>query len=377
MAYEIVSYRPNCDNQIAQLQRHHWGTNIERNAAYFRWKYRDNPFSNQPLVYLAFFGGRLVAMRGMFETLWQVDSEGCRHGLPYADDLVVAPEHRNQGVVGALMQFALNDLAKRGFAYTVSLSAGPITFISSLAAGWRCAGSFLPARLEMTPPTGTGHLRALARRMPLLRRVPMLRQIDRRLRERRSSRGFRSLDQVGGRRTGSVWLSQEPRPEAMAALVSRLPWDGRIRHVRSADYYAWRFRNPMHEYRFLFHEGDGLTGYLVLQRSTSDAGDPDHINIADWEGVDTRVRDELLRTALDEGHFSRVTAWTATAADSTQQLLVGHGFVPHSRATIKHRSEGMLVRRRGDDSGAPWTLGTRAVVDIGQWDLRMLYSMAA
>jgi hypothetical protein len=46
----------------------------------------------------------------------------------------------------------------------------------------------------------------------------------------------------------------------MADLVRRLGHDGRLRHVRDERYLAWRYRNPLYEYRFLVRESDRLEG---------------------------------------------------------------------------------------------------------------------
>jgi hypothetical protein len=164
----------------------------------------------------------------------------------------------------------------------------------------------------------------------------------------------------------------------MAALVARLPWDGRIRHVRDAAYFSWRFQNPFREYRFLYWDGDGLQGYLVLQRSTSDRGTPHKTNIIDWEGTDDRVRAALLETALACGGFRRLHAWTVGAREATRSLLYAHGFEAFARPDVKLPSQGLLVRRL--DPGPPparWPLGSRDLLRIENWDLRMLYTTAS
>jgi hypothetical protein len=126
----------------------------------------------------------------MSGTSWQVDDDASRHVLPYADDMVVAPEHRNRGLVTLIMKKAFDDLAQRGFPFAISLSAGPVTYVASLALGWRSAGSFEPVRREapersLQRPKSRAH--ALAARMPLLRRFASM------LRVRRSRELFQNL----------------------------------------------------------------------------------------------------------------------------------------------------------------------------------------
>lgn len=371
MGYEIVPYAPEFDAQIAEVQRHLWSRDLARNTAYLRWKYAENPFFDETLIRLVLSGGRVVAMRGMFGTRWQVDRAESCHLLPATDDLVVAPEHRNRGLASRVMKATTDDAARRGFPFVVSLSAGRITFVTSLATGSRSAGSFGPVELGQTPSPQLERVRMLAGRMPLLPRV------HRALRSLYLGGPFRRLDREGNRYAGPVRLSGKPRPDAMAELVARLPWDGRIRHVRTAAYFDWRFRNPIHDYRFLFWDEDRLRGYLVLQRYLSDRSNSGRVNIADWEASDERVHAGLLEAALTWGRFRRVHAWTATASELTRSLLRARGFEPLQAEGVRSRSEGLLVRRLGEGPGTePWVLGSRDVLKIENWDLRMLYSMA-
>jgi hypothetical protein len=189
---------------------------------------------------------------------------------------------------------------------------------------------------------------------------------------------FNSLDRAAAHLPKGVSLSRAPRPQEMAQLVARLPWDGRIRHVRDADYFRWRFRNPLNEYRFLFSDEGGLRGYLVLQRYLSDRFDKGCVNIADWEAADDGVRVSLLEAALQWGRFGRTHVWTTSVGEPVRTLLRDRGFQPAESDGVRSQSKGLLVRRLGDArANEPSTLGSRDPAHIANWDLRMLYSMAA
>lgn len=371
MAYEIIPYTPEFDPQIAQLQTHLWSTDQARNAAYLRWKYADNPFLNESLIQLALFNGRVVAMRGMFGAMWQVDDTATRHLVPSSDDFVVAPQHRNRGVASQMTKASLRDASERGFPFVVSLSAGPVTFINSLAAGWRSPGTY----------QSVWRSTAWSRRLQRLRHRALQTRWSRHftgtLNALRPGGPFAHLDHAADI-SGRLSLSRDPRPQEMAALVGRLPWDGRIRHVRDADYFSWRFGNPLNDYRFLFWNDGELRGYLVLQRYVSDRYDPGCVNIADWEASDEAVQTALLETALRCGRFARIHAWTVSLGEPVRTLLHDHGFEAIEPAGIRTRSRGLLVRRLADTPrDARWMLGSRDLLNITDWDLRMLYSMAA
>src|SRR5262245_31682246 len=130
-SYRVVPFSPEHESLVAQLQRHLWNPDVQLNAAYLRWKYFDNPYFREPLLYLAFTGDRLIGMRGAMGTRWEVGHPVERHTLPYADDLVIDPAFRGRGLHGIIMRFALDDLARRGYRYVINLSAGHVTRLLS------------------------------------------------------------------------------------------------------------------------------------------------------------------------------------------------------------------------------------------------------
>ena len=122
-------------------------------------------------------------------------------------------------------------------------------------------------------------------------------------------------------------MARDARPDAMAELVEGLATDGRIRHVRDAEYFAWRFRNPLHEYRSCTRGTRRLTGYLALRRARSERFDRVGVYLADWEAGDIRTKQALLDAAIRWGGFSHMVAWSATLPDDTRRLLHEAGFV--------------------------------------------------
>jgi GNAT superfamily N-acetyltransferase len=376
VSYDIVPYARGLEPDVVRLLRQFY-PDAASSAAYLRWKYAENPYVDETILHLAVHRGRVVAMRGMFGAVWQVDGEPTRHLFPCADDFVIAPEHRNRGMARLILDAASEDGARRGHRFALSLSAGPVTFVSSLAAGWRSAGSYRPVLRSQPSSAPIVWIRRVVSES--LHQTGMRGAVDRVQRSlKRYLRGpFDRFDRAP-LHDGNISIARAPRLHDMVALIDRLPWDGRIRHVRDPAYFAWRFRNPMREYRFLFWDDGGLQGYLVLQRSLSDPFDQDLVNIADWEAADEHIAAELLRASLDRGRFGRVQAWGATVAPPRQAALDFHGFTAADQGGIRARSHGLLVRKLGEPGGEQrWRLGSRDLLQITDWDLRMIYSMSA
>jgi hypothetical protein len=160
----------------------------------------------------------------------------------------------------------------------------------------------------------------------------------------------------------------------MAALVDGLGHDGRIRHVRDAAFLNWRYRHPLHEYRFLYHHRVGqMTGYLALRRHRSARHMWGRADIVDWEAVDEQVAAGLLARAIEWGSFTDLRSWTVTLPEARTRLLAESGFVPRTGRRSRG-TPGILVRGTGDaDSG--WLLRDRPLLDLAQWDVRQIFSM--
>jgi len=369
MSYELVRYQPEHKSQLIELQTHLWSPQRALNAAYFEWKYERNPYVESPLIYLAMYRGRAVGMRGFFGVRWEAGAPSQRLTALYADDMVIVPEHRQRGLMAVIMNSAFEDLAKRPYDFAFNLSAGAVTLRSSLAMGWRSAGWMRPMRWRTVPTALSGRLRQLLRKAP-----PAARSLGRVGVGR--GRSFESEPPFDPARLDpAVSVGDAPRSSEMAELVARLGSAGRISHVRDQEYFEWRFRNPLSRYRFVYWDEARLEGYLVLQEYTSEFGDRESVNIVDWEASDSAIREGLLRSAVAVARGRRLSTWTATLPEATVGLLADYGFAAE-REPPEAAPPSVIVRALAFDKlQAGWMLGGLPFLDLGSWDLRMLFSM--
>ncbi len=332
--YEIVRYRPEFRAQILEIQTHLWSSDLAVNSTYLKWKHEQNPYLDAPLIYVALSEGRVVGMRGMYGSRWQI-GEPCQTLLGVCGgDMVVAPEHRRRGLFRKINTVAMDDLARMNHSYAFNFSAAPITFHGSLRTGWRPVGPFRTVCRQSGEPPARQRERG--------------RQADR-----------------------HVSATQAPRPEAMAELVERIGTDGRMRHVRDQQYFAWRFQNPCSSYGFLFWDDAGLEGYMALQTGR---GGP--VRIVDWEATHPRVLEDLLYAAIDRCHSAGLVIWPATLHERAKRLLKAAGFrrVDETQG-VKNYRPGVLVRAVRDEMlGADWVVAGRRLLDMANWDLRGIYS---
>jgi len=370
--YEITRYQDGHKEQVLRLQQHLWSRDAALNRAYFGWKYESNPYLPDPAICLALHQGEVVGMRGIVGARWRLGTAGRTQDLPFTDDFVIAPEHRNQGLASSLIHATFGYAAELGYPFLLSLRAGHITLLASLAAGYQSIGAMEPV--------------GLIRR----RRAPFYR-VTQRLQGRRfvwrfanasllrapsDRRPFHVLDRTGQepgpRPYPHISIGREPRPDAMADLVERLPRDDRIQHVRDREFFDWVFRNPRLEYRFLFWSRERLDGYLVLHRELPPRPGPVSVWVSDWEGTDDAICRELLETAVS-GRFARIATWTATFPESSRALLDRCGFEPTDlEARARGRPAALIRATRDDQLDREWTLDGRRVLNLDGWKLRLL-----
>jgi GNAT superfamily N-acetyltransferase len=401
LRYQIVTYAPAFDEQIAVLQHYLWGRDVALNLAYLDWKYNQNPYIDEALIYLALWGGEVVGMLGSFGLQWEVDQSTNLRSLSLAD-LVVEPAHRNHQLFPALIEFALLDLTKRGHSLVLDLTASPEVALVMLMNGWRSlyvqTAHRSSAQQAATPQERSPRLQAGYRQLRSYTKnstlfaagYQQLRQLKQRLSAPPATgqvtHPFQSFDhaqarhQQSQRHTTPITGQMRPRPAAMAALLGRLPKDQRMRHVRDETYFNWRYQNPLSTYRFLFWENPQLEGYLVLQTSVNAQADTAWVNIVDWEATTPQVQADLLQTALTWGQFKEVEIWSATLAESAKQVLDQAGFHFFNRTGSALRNvrgaRMMLYSLPINGNQTEWAENHNHLFDLANWDIRMVDSDA-
>ncbi|MGH2350076.1 MAG: hypothetical protein ACRDJN_00490, partial [Chloroflexota bacterium] len=289
-------------------------------------------------------------------------SEEEAFAAPCACDLLIDPAHRDPGLFHGIMQYPLNDLGARGYRWAFSLSAVPVTYLNNLRMGWRLVGPYETLR------RGTWQARALR---GLKRRAPALSSML-----HGDGTAFVALDDVAQMESGdgTLTVAREPRLDAMARLSRGGADAARLGHDRSAAYFAWRFGNPLHEYRFVFWEDTELRGFLVLQARRNDAAA--NVNIVDWEAERPEILGRLLHAAVQSGHFKSLSTWSATLSPEAKAALHDLGFVAadESRGVAGYRP-GLLAKRiAGSPDADGSALPEARVLQMASWDLRMAYS---
>jgi hypothetical protein len=377
--FEIVKYNSEFKRPVAQFQKQLWSSDAGLNERYFEWKYEGNPHLRKSHVYLAIHRNQVVGMRGFHAARLEAGTPSRAFSVLIAGDALVAPHCRDRGLVSRILKTAYSDLAEREYDYALSLGgASRINALGLMALGWKSGGGLQPMGRISTAAKRSQTLRQTLKRVPLLWRFGEARSLysaDQR-------KPFRHLDRTSpGRGAGAdfpIIVSREARVDAMAELALRVGHDGRIRYVRDREYLAWRFRNPLSDYRYLYWEDEHLEGYLVLCSRASDLGAFYRVYVADLVASSARVRSDLLAAAARWGRFPEVVTWTATLPEDELQDLSSQGFVPVDHEDTARGCPCILVRPiRTATPPRDWSFGERRLLDMTNWDVRPLFSMRA
>jgi GNAT superfamily N-acetyltransferase len=366
--YEVIRIEPRYKNEVAELLMPLWGPDREKNAAYLDWKHYFNPYTQNPILYVSLHRGRVVGVSSHFACCWQAGQPDQRYLCVAGGDAVVHPDHRRHGLHRIQTSMALRELENSAYDFDICLGSNQYTEGSAIKLGWTVVG-------ELRPMNRQSWVRQIARKMPLIPRT-YHHLFNRSATQQPSESAIqpfhlldRNYDRTKDFGQSGIVLEKKPRPEAMAMLVSRQRYDGRIRHVRDQQFYAWRYQNPLSEYRFLFCEKGELKGFLVLQQVLHTYSNATHI--VDWEATSVEVFSDLLQTVICWGGFSSISIWSVTLADDMIKVLTKHGFKSRSSESTTVFSR-IIVKPL--HPGGNWSMGGRDLLEISNWDLRPIYS---
>ncbi|MCZ6799066.1 MAG: GNAT family N-acetyltransferase [Nitrospirae bacterium] len=364
MEYEILKYRPELKKDILDLQTYLWSPDLALNAAYFEWKYDQNPYIDQPLIHVAVYKGQVVGMRGLMGAAWQRDGATQVEVCPCAADVVIHPQHRNRGLFETLTRAALQEAAHRGYPFAFNLSGARVTVMSLLAMGWRSVGKL--HTMYWCSPVKKVLKSIQTRARKLLKREPA---IERNV--------FHVLDlhgKGGSPITGArVSVQQTACPDEMFGLVNRIQRRQGLRHTTDPQYLAWRFRNPLANYRFLFWTGDQLEGYIALQSSVTRARP--WIGVVDWAVANMQVWADLLKAAMRWGRFSELRIWSSTLSEEERAVLLEVGFRDLHEGSMGGSLQTILVTSTTAESQSKdWGLNNESLLELPNWNVRMIDS---
>lgn len=236
--FRFIRYTHEYKDQVIDLLKQLWHFNKEERLKYFKWKYEDNPYSEQPLLFLALNGEKVVAVRGyMLQPMVYKNNTFLEASLA---DTVTDLKYRRQGLFQNLTEFSISGLSELPNVYfSLNSSSGGPTLNGYFHLGWKP----LSERDNIMRFTIKGVLRRLTHTVTPVN-LPLL-----------------SKNHNGN----SLLLTTELRTSDILTIY---PKEDFITHKRDTTYYNWRLSNPTAKYIYCYNYNDAdneLQSYIILK----------------------------------------------------------------------------------------------------------------
>lgn len=370
--YKIVRHDPLYDDQICELEKEIWSPDLTVNKSYLQWKYFDNPLTDSPKIYMALHEGKVIAVRGMYETRWQLGKSAESFIALCAGDLVIHREYRNRGLYTKLMNFVMNDLYGLGYRYLFSFSAGPPNLINSLATGWKSIGRIRTVHKEFYPAPIVKKLMSRNTIKKFITRIIPTKH------PKTPARDFKIYEALKYNKKipPQIKIDKDPRSDEMTRLVRNLIADDKIVLTRDEKFYSWRYRNPLSNYIFLYWYDDVMKGYLVAQTPLYRYGSMVNYNVVELEAADSAIKMELLKALSSLLGYRSISIWSNMLGEDVYRSLLSKGFKEQNPVkSVADFTQTVLVRTTGVPNEEIKFRGVN-LIDMNSWDLKMIYSDA-
>ena len=372
MNYEIVKFDSVYTDQTCELEKEIWSQDLNVNKSYLQWKYFENPYSDSPKLYLALLEGNVIAVRGMYETKWQLGTSDESFIALCASDFVIHPNYRNKGIYTELMNFIKNDLYGSGYQYLFSFSAGPANLINSLAMGWKSIGRIGILSREFYPRPVIKKLMSHNTIKEFIKRTIAAKYL------KIPAKDFKNYEELKYNKNipPQIRIDKNPIPDEMTALVRKLIKSNKIVLTRDEKFFGWRYRNPLSNYIFLYWYDGGLKGYLSAQTPLHKYDSMINFNVIELEAVNSIIKMELLNSLISLLGFRSISVWSNMLDDDCQKFLASKRFSEtRSIGSAANYTPTVLVRTT-DESNNKLEFRGIDLLDMNNWDLNMIYSDA-
>lgn len=378
--------------EVLSLQENLWGTDAKQNLDYFRWKYLENPYGSEPLIYVALHRNKVVGMRGFWPIGCRANLTGERITMICAGDTVFAPGHRGRGLFRKIGNRALSDFSRQGFEFVLNFSNSIHTRLLSLRQGWRRVAPFTDLRYGFTdpPPQQLPCLQPLKRRINSLlggkiqRRMRLARKAARPLSPRMRARPPHGESVLGEPRSGpqkettpkpgSIFWGPDLFPDAAASLASTNQPRDRIVLDANSSHFSWLFGDPRLNYRFLYAWGAAeLEGYLAIATDLTTESTVERL--VDWQFRTNGVANALIEAATTVVGGQELHSWGLSMDLELELTFARFGFRPQQRLDRRRRPAPgpLIVNTAQNSSGSRWTVGGLDALDGRTWDFRPIW----
>lgn len=351
--YTIALYHPDYYSEVVDLLRYLWGENHAQNLAYFRWKYHDNPFSDDVAGIVAIYQNKVVGFRGYFATKWCIKNGNQEVCVLSPGDACVHPDHRLKRLSVLMGDMAMSEYESK-YKLFFNFSASKISVPGNL-------------RMGFVPIINKTYLN----RDNLLGLLRFITTINKSEKITKSKINFGDF--------GNITVSDTPNPSEMASVIrmqQKTNWNNKISLVQDEAFFDWRFRNVRKKYIFYYYKVDDIiSAYVVLNLSKNNRRG----YITDFAAQDISVLDKILDFIVESRHFDILSIYTYSLNDSLLQKFKRFKFKKNSitrKLEKKKNGEIPLFIRpvKRNFSEDDFSINNLDVRRIDSWSIKEIFS---
>lgn len=293
----IEKYSSSFKDVALNLLSHLWThLNADEQKACFQWRYEQNPYTDHPLIYLAFDGDKLIGFRAFVEQAYISGASRTIRTFSPADAIVL-PAYRNQGVFKALGTAALNTIRKstKEQCIVVNLSSNEYSTPANIKHGW----------------VATSGIKRFAIKASLKNYFFF------------KTNNAEKPDNTRSRHNGFIFeISGKLKPAEMAKCASKYRLPGKICHTRDDAYFKWRYAFQSEKFIFSYcFDEDEIIAYTVLEK----VSDTQYL-LLEFFAKDPAILAMTLHHVISRVKIAFLRAWVLN--DSDLSLLLRCGFIP-------------------------------------------------
>lgn len=361
-AYAIRQYEPSDREGFLSLYREVFG---ERPAAWFDWKFVENPYADEVPVCVVEHDGEIVGARPSVVFPLSVGGRSVLALLQV--DPMVHPDHRGRGLFTRMVEHVYDHYATREPCVSIgfpneAVKSGLEKLHAKLSLDRGLVGR-LPEHYRVQDPDA---LLAGDAERPASRTLARAATL--------AARGYlRGRDALAGRASGVTVERVAGVPAGRLAALGRTAIPPEAHAARDEAFYAWRFANPRYRYETYVARRAGEPTAAVVAGTRREAG-ATVVHVSDavpLVGYDARA--EALSATLSRLTSDHRDAAVIAAAGSSlpSDVLRAHGFhstesFPLSRVSA---TSYFVARPLVDGPVAEWTVNGRRLGEPAEWRL--------
>lgn len=280
MEFTFRKYKEEDKEQIIKLLNHLWKFSDNEKINYFDWKYTQNPYTHDPMGFVALDGNKIVAFRGyMVQPLYYKGTSFLNAALA---DTVTDPNYRRKGLFSKITKYSIQELDKdNNYKVSSNSSSGGPTLNGYLKLGW----------------------------IPLSQRNQLFSFSLNSLNTKKDVNQFpREIIQNINE---TITISDIPKISEMTLLAEKKSEKDTISIKKDSTYLKWRLSNPNANYLYAYYyKNRKLEAYIILKEI-----DHRKYDIIDYEFTEKVQIKILLKTIHKELSPLYILCWTVNQND--------------------------------------------------------------